>query len=67
MFLKAYELGLGTCYMGFIQMLNEKPDVLKKMGVPDNFELLVPFVMGHSKNKIGAGKRNKPNVLKCVN
>jgi nitroreductase len=67
MFLKAYEIGLGTCYMGFIQMLNEKPDVLKKIGVPDNCELLVPFVMGHSKNKIGAGKRNKPNMLKCIN
>ncbi len=30
MFLKAYELGLGTCYMGFVQFLNSKPDVLKR-------------------------------------
>ena len=36
MFLKAYELGLGTCYMGFINFLNNKPESLKKVGVPEN-------------------------------
>ena len=66
MFLKAYELGLGTCYMGFVQLLGSKPDVLKKIGVPDGCELMVPFVLGHPKTKIGAGKRNKPNVLKWI-
>ena len=32
MFLKAYELGLGTCYMGFVNFLNNKPDALKNWG-----------------------------------
>jgi nitroreductase len=66
MFLEAYELGLGTCYMGYVQLLGSKPDVLKKIGVPDGCELMVPFVLGHPKTKIGAGKRNKPNVLKWI-
>jgi nitroreductase len=66
MFLKAYELGLGTCYMGFVSYLNRKPDVLKKIGVPENFELMVPLILGHSKTKQGSGKRKKPNVLKWV-
>ena len=66
MFLKAYELGLGTCYMGFVSYLSTKPEVLKKIGVPDGYEMLVPFIMGHPKNKQGAGKRNKPNVLKWI-
>ena len=64
MFLKAYELGLGTCYMGFIALLSSKPDVLKKVGVPENCDLLVPFILGHPKTKQGAGKRKKPNILK---
>lgn len=67
MFLKAYELGLGTCYMGYVAFLGSKPDVLKKIGVPDGCNLMVPFVLGHPKTKIGAGKRNKPNVLKWIN
>jgi nitroreductase len=66
-FLKAYELGLGTCYMGFVQLINGKPDILKKIGVPEDCEILVPLIIGHPKTKIGAGKRNKPNVLKWIN
>jgi nitroreductase len=51
MFLKAYELGLGTCYMGFVQLLSSKPDVLKKIGVPEGYEMMVPFILGHPKTK----------------
>ena len=62
MFLKAYELGLGTCYMGFVNLLNSKPDVLQKIGVPDNYQMMVPFILGHPKAKQEQGKRNKPAV-----
>ncbi len=66
MFLKAYELGLGTCYMGFVQLLNSKPEILREIGVPENCELTVPFIIGHPKAKQGKGKRQKPNVLKWI-
>lgn len=66
MFLKAYEMGLGTCYMGFVELLNSKPDVLKKMGVPENYDLTVPFILGYPKTKQGTDKRNKPEVLKWI-
>ena len=65
MFLKAHELGLGTCYMGWIDLMNQNhPEVLKKAGVPDGFEMKVPLILGYPKGKIGEGKRSKPNVLK---
>jgi nitroreductase len=64
MFLKAYELGLGTCYMGFVASLNSKPDILHKLGVPENCEMTVPFIIGHPKAKQGKSKRNKPNIIK---
>jgi nitroreductase len=66
MFLKAYELGLGTCYMGFVQFLNSKPEVLRKMGVPENFVMTVPLILGHPKAKQKAGRRKKPNILKWI-
>jgi nitroreductase len=66
MFLKAYELGLGTCYMGFVIYLRSKPDVLKKMGIPENYEMMVPLILGHPKTEQGEGKRNKPNILKWI-
>ncbi len=66
MFLKAYEMGLGSCYMGYVNFLNNKPEALKKIGVPDNCALMVPLILGHPKNKQGVGKRNKPNILKWI-
>ncbi|MCW3999431.1 MAG: nitroreductase family protein [Candidatus Bathyarchaeota archaeon] len=64
MFLKAYELDLGTCYMGFINLLSSQPEVLRRMGVPENYTMMVPFITGHPKAKQGSGKRNKPSILK---
>jgi nitroreductase len=66
MFLKAYELGLGTCYMGFINFLNNKPEALKKIGVPENYKMMVPFILGHPKTPQGKGKRNKPVIQNWI-
>lgn len=64
MFLKAYELGLGTCYMGFISFLNNKPEVLNKIGIPEAYEMMVPFILGNPKTKQGTSKRKRPDILK---
>jgi nitroreductase len=63
MFLKAYALGLGTCYMGFVSFLNNNPEALKKIGVPGNYAMTVPFIMGHPKAKKTTDKRNKPDII----
>lgn len=60
MFLKAFDLGLGSCYMGFINFLSD--DVLRKAGVPEGYEMQVPLVIGHPKTKPVPGKRNKANI-----
>ncbi|MGD0451091.1 MAG: nitroreductase family protein [Candidatus Bathyarchaeia archaeon] len=67
MFLKAYELELGTCYMGFIDIMNQKnPDVLKAAGVPSGYEVQVPLILGQPRVKFGSGKRNPPNILNWI-
>ncbi len=66
MFLKAYELGLGTCYMGFVSQLASKLDVLSKMGVPENCSMMVPFILGHPKTQKASDKRNKPDIIKWL-
>jgi hypothetical protein len=65
MFLKPYELGLGTCYMGFVSLLNSKPDTLRKIG-PLKTNLMVPFILGHPETKQGTSKRKKPNIMKWI-
>jgi nitroreductase len=63
MFLKAHELGLGTCYMGFVNLINSKSEILRKLGVPENYDMMVPFVLGYPKNPLGTGKRKQPVIL----
>ena len=67
MSLKAYGLGLGTCYMGWIDVLvGSKPEVMSKVGVPEGYDVMVSLILGYPKNKQGSGKRNKPNILKWI-
>jgi nitroreductase len=67
MFLKAYELGLGACYMGWIDMLYQThPEILKKAVIPEDYDMQVALILGYPKGKAGAGKRKKPNVLKWI-
>jgi nitroreductase len=60
MFLKAYDLGLGSCYMGYVDFVSE--EVLKKAGVPDGYDMQVSLIIGHPKTKQHAGKRNTPDI-----
>jgi len=67
MFLKAHEIGLGACYMGWIELLHQThPEILKKSIIPVGYEIQVPLILGYPKTKPGSGKRNKPNVLKWI-
>lgn len=66
MFLKAHELGLGACYMGFIAFLSRKPEILEKAGVPGGYELKVPLALGHPKEKPGPGNRNEPEIIEWI-
>lgn len=47
LFLAAHAKGLGTCYMGFLVMAAESPQVQKLLLVPDGHKLLAAAVIGH--------------------
>lgn len=48
MMLKAYDLGLGSCFIGFGNFLNSDTDFLEEYGVPKNHELVAPLIFGYS-------------------
>ena len=67
MFLKAHEMGLGACYMGWIDSLYQThPEILNNTVIPRGYQMNVPLILGYPKNKSGTGKRNKPNIIKWI-
>jgi nitroreductase len=65
MFLKAYELGLGSCFIGFGNFLNADPEFLGGFGVPATHELVAPLIFGEPAEK-PEPKPRVGNVLKWV-
>jgi nitroreductase len=64
MFLRAYDLGLGSCFMGFmIHALGNDRESLRGLGIKDSQELYCPLIFGYPK-KWPAPKANEPMVQK---
>ncbi len=57
MLLQAYEIGLGTCWLG--EILNRKKEVQKYLGTDPEHELMAIVTLGYANEKISAGRRKK--------
>jgi len=66
MILKAYELGLGSCFIGFACSLNNDKEVLKDLAIPDDHEIIAPLIFGYPR-QWPKPKERKPKILKRVN
>ncbi|MFB3764314.1 MAG: nitroreductase family protein [Methanotrichaceae archaeon] len=47
MFLAAFQEGLGSCFIGFASFLNQVPETLAEIGIPQNYELMAPLIFGY--------------------
>ncbi|MBN1353542.1 MAG: nitroreductase family protein [Candidatus Omnitrophica bacterium] len=59
MLLEAYELGLGTCWLG--EILNRREEVEKYLGVEDDYELMACVTVGYSDEEVTKGCRRMPD------
>lgn len=55
MLLQAYELGLGTCWVG--EILNRRKDVEKYLATDSDYELMAVVTLGYSDEEITKGCR----------
>ena len=65
MFLKAHELGLGSCFIGWASVLNMQPEILAEVGVPEDHELIAPLIFGYPAEKPSPPPR-EIKILKWV-
>jgi nitroreductase len=47
LFLAAHAKGLGTCYMGFLMLAADHPEVQTLLGIPEGFKIAAATTVGH--------------------
>lgn len=57
MLLQAYELGLGTCWLG--EILNRRKEAEKFLQVDSDYELITVVSLGYSEEKVSKGCRKR--------
>ena len=65
MMLAAYGMGLGSCYIGFARSLNNEKEVLKELGIPEDYEIISPLIFGYPK-EWPRHKEKKLKILKWI-
>ncbi|MDD5291185.1 MAG: nitroreductase family protein [Patescibacteria group bacterium] len=61
--LQAREMDLATVVVGQATMLEEIPEVKEKLGLPNNWEILLSFCLGKTDSFPEAPERKKPEVI----
>lgn len=61
--LAACEAGLGTCWIGFATEIVNAPELKKQMGVPDDYAVIAPIILGYPNGPIPAPDKNPPEVI----
>lgn len=49
MMLQAYDLGLGSCFIGFATLIKDDRETLRSLGLKDNQVLYCPLIFGYPK------------------
>lgn len=60
--LAARDEGLGTCWIGFSEGLLESPGVKAELGVPADYHVVAPIIVGHPAAEVPATPRNEPEI-----
>ena len=49
MMLRAYDLGIGSCYIGLMNLISKEKKMMRELGVKDSQEIYCPIVFGYPK------------------
>ena len=63
--LTAWSMGIGSCWVGMMSLLDKDEWFRKKFEVPDNYAIVAPIALGYFENKdIPVIERRAPGILK---
>jgi nitroreductase len=61
--LAAWDRGIGICWIGFARGAGNTPEVKKELGVPEEYELVAPVILGYPAEPAAPVKREPPHIL----
>lgn len=61
--LAAYEKGLGSCWIGFAMQTGNTPEMKQKLGVPGNYRLVAPLILGYPRGEWPYVPRKEPVIF----
>lgn len=61
--LAACDMGLGTCWIGFLGFLLNQPDVKGQLGVPDDYQMIAPIIVGYPAGPVPPVEKAPPQVI----
>ena len=61
--LAAHSLGLGSCWIGFAQMSLNTPELKEQLGIPKEYTIVAPLIIGHPAKASVAVIKKEPEIL----
>ena len=61
--LAAHAQGLGTCWIGFARTLLDLPELKKELGVPAEYTVEAPIIVGYPQGRIPQLSKDDPEVI----
>lgn len=61
----AAAVGLGTCWVGLGSNIRD-PEILEAIGMPEDYQIVAPIIVGYPKSIPAAPDRKEPQILKIV-
>ena len=60
--LSAWDMGIGSCWIGFARPLLNLPEVKKEMGIPDTVTAVAPIILGYPQGQLAPVAKNAPII-----
>lgn len=61
--LAAYGMGLATCPIGFARPWLNLPEVKRELGIPADYDPVMPIIVGFSREEPSSPARKKPEIV----
>lgn len=61
--LMSEDMGISSCIIGQVKFLNQNSQIINKLSIPKNWQVILGFCLGYKKESVQAPNRNKSEII----